>query len=752
MGLAIGLGLDARAVRAQGGTVAAPPNVALDDLPRDRMIYDSRASVGGSTALVALSGTALEPGTVIDLRAWDGTAEAARADGAAVADADGRWSAVLEVPRTALWLHPEARADGGPWMRGPARRRLAAGHVIALWQQSEHDNAQKDFYDLGTDDVIADPEAVQMIGRHLPGGTAGILHCADWAEGMRSALAAWAAQWIALVPGEKVMLVWQTKDGSSWNTAADDGTPAEEGAGYREWSDDLAMHALATGNGATTVGLAFSDWYASPRGRRENYVRQLLRLWFDVDDTGAASPAVPTWDHGFTELYGDYEATRWHIADPHRFESEDRQIEDCRGGVRADWDIAAAAGRILAPGLANLSYLNGYDDGAGGWTDYSHPGRLSDDGMNRFLRFTALQMAAALGRYGLTPPEFDRCEWEVGGAYIELWSSVGAVTTERLARGEPAIDAAAFPWATEVAGFRIDGTLADRAEIVSGRVRVYPLAGGTFDGSEVLTFGANGAAGNPAGATEDALSQDWWMNLPMVDMGVPILGRVPILPVPDAAVLANAVQGEPGAPQMWLSTDDPGQGYTRYAQGPVSENIGAGRHGLVYEQWVHLRGYGNWISEVQISDHRFMVEILDNSGSGEFGTVKAKIGRGFNANWAEVSLPNVLNRTRPFRIRVGARTFDGTRDPEIWVQIDDGAPVLASVAGNVSATDPGPLTSSKTLTFGADAPMARSRTRFWWGYQEPGIVPAGTPDFDVDPNGPSADYARLLYGGAPTPL
>ena len=752
MGLAIGLGLDARASRAQGGAGAAPPNLVLDDIPRDRMIYDSRASTGGDTAPVALSGTALEPGAVIDLRAWDGAGAVALAEGAATADADGRWSAVLEVPRTALWLHPEARADGGPWVRGPARRRLAAGHVIALWQQSEHDNAQKSFYNGGGTPAIADPEAVQMIGRHLPGGVSGILHCADGAAGMQSGLAAWAAQWIALAPGEKAMLVFNTKDGSSFGTALNDGTAAEEGAGHREWSDDVAMTALATADGATHVGLAWADWYAAPGSEGLSYGANRLRQFFRVDADGNA--VAKATDHDFADLY-DYALTRWHLADPHRFESENQSREDCRTAIRAVWRTAGAAGRILPPGLANVAYLNGYDDGAGGWTDYTHPGRLDADGMQRMMRFTALQMAAALGRYGLTPPAFDRCEWEAAGAWVEVWSSAGAVTTERLARGEAAIDAAAHPWATQVAGFLVDGAPADRAEIVAGRVRIHPLAGGTFDGSEVLTFGENGAAGNPA-AVEDALRQGWWKNLPVVDMGVPVLGRVPVLPMPDAAVLANTVEtGGGAAPALFERRADGGGIDTRFRQDDVGGSIGEGRGALSGQLSVVLdyalvndSDHEVW----EISDTRAEIKVVARSGIAQTGRMQVFFKDENMVNVAVFNFADAALTASGARLDVewGVRYPSATEPAAAWVRVNgalhDAPDVLAPAGGTLPA-----LPATRRLRYlGNSAPGRFSACRMWWGYAGPGILPSGAPDMLIGPDLAGINAHPWRTGGAAT--
>ena len=519
-------------------------DLTIEALPRDRFLYGSGAAIGENQGLVLMEGTG-QPGESISIRLLNED-DATHADypDLVTVGGDGSWSALLAVSRTAFWLRPRVKMGGGGWQAAPGDYRFAAAHLVDAWGQSEFDNAQKSYWSAQpTTPSISDPEAVQMIGRHLPGGTAGILYCADGAEGMTKGLAAWAEQWIALVPGEKVLVTWHTKDGSSWLTALDDDTSAVEGSGYREWSDDLAMFLLATGNRRTTVDLAYASWYATLQGEAATAIDKFLARAFRVDAAGNA--ADPGTDHDFTELYQGYARTRWYLADPHRFESEAESRELFRQNIRANWNVAGAAGRILAPGVGAINYQNGHDDDLDGvWTDTTHPGRQSDDGMPRLMRFMALQVAAALGRYDLEVPEIDNAAWEAGGAYLEMWSTAGPITTERLARGLPAIDKGAHPWANEVAGPTINGEAAADAVIAAGRIRVTPPSGELFDGADLADFAENGAAANPSGLLSDALGAGWYLNLPVVDVGVPILGRVPILPKPAPAVLANPLAAD----------------------------------------------------------------------------------------------------------------------------------------------------------------------------------------------------------------
>ena len=57
---------------------------------------------------------------------------------------------------------------------------------------------------------------------------------------------------------------------------------------------------------------------------------------------------------------------------------------------------------------------------------------------------TALAVLEAADLVPWPAPQFDNCLWEATGAYVEVWSSAGAVTTTRLARGEAALPALAL--------------------------------------------------------------------------------------------------------------------------------------------------------------------------------------------------------------------------------------------------------------------------------------------------------------------
>ena len=196
-------------------------------------------------------------------------------------------------------------------------------------------------------------------------------------------------------------------------------------------------------------------------------------------------------------------------------------------------------GYIRQPmGIEPNAYVNGRDDGAGSWTDLTHPAGATGDGQPAFARLTALAFLRAAGLVTWTIPEFDNCLWDPAGAYVEVWSSAGAVTTTRLARAEAALPAT-YPHWTTVMGFQINGAPAQNTSIVAGRVRITRNGGGAFISSDVLTFGDGGATGMVK-FPQDAQNATW-KNLPIVDLGIAGLDGLPVRPVPSAAVLANTL-------------------------------------------------------------------------------------------------------------------------------------------------------------------------------------------------------------------
>lgn len=332
----------------------------------------------------------------------------------------------------------------------------------------------------------------------------------------------------------------------------------------RPWIDEQAIHDYVTASGAK-VGLVGSSWYASPIGWGSNYGQG----WFEIvagtktDGSTLGSPRVIlsgtasqfTATNLLADLYGPYTDTKFVLYGPHRFEETVNLMDATHqvgGALRTDPDniqrIRASNKAMLANPLATmflkrpvdpLSYETGHTNGAGGWMDLAHPNDQTANGLARFARLSAHALMQAAGMTGYAVPEFDQATWEATGAYVDVGSSAGPVTTTRVARGNAPI-ALTYPHRTDVAGWQINGVPADRAELVAGKVRIYPNAG-SFTGPDTIRFGEGGGGGTLI-YPDDQIAEIW-KNFPVVDVGAWGIEGFPVSAMPAAAGLANTLPG-----------------------------------------------------------------------------------------------------------------------------------------------------------------------------------------------------------------
>ncbi|MGB3313152.1 MAG: LamG-like jellyroll fold domain-containing protein [Albidovulum sp.] len=561
--------LSLRATRpGQSGPGPQPGSVSIAGFSRDRTIFDSGAAFGLAAADVPLAGGGTA-GQVVQARAIsldDGGAATTAWIDIATIDGSGQWTGSISAPRAATWFRPEVRLKSQPGVSAQGMDRFGVGHVIAIWGQSEPDRILSAFHDNTPPPAIPDAEAVQIFDG---ADTSPVRHLLSDAAPLTAAAAAMAATLIATRPGEKFALVFHTVSGSDPRMLVDDSNPG------RSWAADKALHDFATADGQH-VGLAAVSWFAASGGLGASYGEALFPLFSGktIAGTPVSFPATITFgaggsyhaDHWFGELY-DYARTRWIPYGPHRFDIDADMLnathylgggmqfnlankEAARGSWRTMLTIPDAT-MFLPLGLEPLNYVNGRDDGAGGWTDISHPSGETSDGLQAWARLTALTVLQSAGLTGWQVPEFDNCLWESAGAWVEVWSSAGPVTTTRLARGEPALGAAHAHW-TDVMGFQINGQPAENMQIVSGRVRIFPNSG-TFTHTDMVQFGEGGASGMIS-YPDDHIAGTW-KNLPIVDIGAAGLDGVSVRPLADTAILANTLPV--GAPSFHSSGTGP---------------------------------------------------------------------------------------------------------------------------------------------------------------------------------------------------
>ena len=537
-------------------TVLPPSDVvSLAEFSRDRTLFDSGAGFGRTVATVPIAGGG-SAGQIVQARAVsldDGGATTTGWADVATIPAGGIWSGTIAAPRSTSWFRPEVRLKASPTVTAQGSNRFGVGHVIAIWGQSEPDRIISTFYDLTTAPVVADPEAVQLIyGAAATPARAFVTTALPFT----AAASAMASTLISTRPGEKFAVIFHTVPGTDPRALVDDADTS------RLWSADKALHDYATADGQK-VGLAAMSWFASPGSLGVNYGEALYPLFSGklLSGTAVSFPTNVTYggtlnypaDHWFGELY-DYANTKWVAYGPHRFDIDGDMIDATHyvGGAsqfnlinkqtsRESWRsmlTAPTATMFLPLGIEPINYENGVDDGAGSWTDLAHPAGNSVDGAQAYARLTALAVLEAADLTTWPAPAFDNCLWEVSGAYVEVWSSAGPVTTTRLARGDTALGAT-FPHWTTVMGFQINGQAAQNAQIVAGRVRIFKNGGGNFASTDSIQYGEGGATG-ALQFPEDQLNATW-KNLPIVNVGATGLNGISLRPLPSAAVLANTL-------------------------------------------------------------------------------------------------------------------------------------------------------------------------------------------------------------------
>ena len=633
---ALGLGL-ASLPQPTGEVFVPLTTISISNFSRDRTLFDSGAAFGRSEAVVPVSGTGTE-GETIELRlAPEGQTPTAWADFATV-DGAGNWQGEVTVLRQSDWLRVEVRMKSEPVTRAMTSNRFGVGHVIALWGQSEVVRIRSTVYNQVTPEPLLDDDSVQAMW--FDGGPV-VKHLSN-ADSHTAALAAMANVFMAERSGDKVALVFQAVSGTGFRDLVDDSNAS------RSWADEAALHSFATADGQH-VGLPSVSWFASPGSFAEHYEDALFPLFTGKTAAGApvSFPSAISYngtssyqaDHWFGELY-DEAHTRWVAFGPHKFDigadmrnatvlldgSPQSNLEN-KAQARESWRAMVANpnanGLFLPPGLEPLTYQNGVDDGQGGWSDQSHPASDSDDGAPMFARLMAHAILQSAGLTNWVMPVFNQSDWEPSGGYVDIWSNAGAITTPRIKRGLPALGSD-YPHWTEVFGWQINGEPAQRAEIIAGRVRLYPNEA-SFVASDVIQFGEGGATGMVK-FPEDHQAQTY-LNLPIVDAGLSGIDGVPLRPLIDAAVVQN-----PLVPMSSL--------FTTGATGPFfydPDTLGAGVERIAFQfdmaaglpssgTKMLMTSTGNYLRLESLANGRLRLRVRDSGGAVHVDYVQTAAG------------------------------------------------------------------------------------------------------------------------------
>lgn len=440
--------------------------------------------------------------------------------------------------------------------------------------------------DFDTGDPIAPPAAETTVGTETetsdghtqvaynpvsPG-----YHVVTDTDPRTTSFAAMANAWLGWAPDRPFRLAIHAVSGTHPAQLADD---AYVPSTPRGWADDAALNALARPYGQR-VGFLTASWFAGPRNWGNNYGANWFAFLTGRDlATGTSIAAGSTingafdLDHNLGDLY-DFAHTLFIPQGPHRFDTNTDMfsateegdgvpgsqgyamlaIENCRKSYRAMAANENAAAYMSPIALEAVNYSNGLSDGA----DSTHPTVDSHDGLPRSMELLTIGILRGMGAINIDPPEINAAAWQANGSYMEMWDSRQDLRTVRIARGDTPLGTTYDHW-TDVFAVQIDGSPAHRAEIVSGRVRVYPISG-VFTSASVITFGEGGAGGQME-FPEDFANEAWKNSL----IGQPVwpMEGLSAAPLPSAAVLATTVPSDVTAPAFSSST--PADGATGVA-------------------------------------------------------------------------------------------------------------------------------------------------------------------------------------------
>ncbi len=780
----------------RGGDAPPPPPpvgdaIALRAFSRDRTLFDGGAAFGRAEAEVPLAGTAT-PGRGVEARAvTEGGLPVTAWSRIAEGGADGAWSGAIKAPRGPDWMRPQVRLAEAPGVAATGARRFGVGHVIAVWGQSEVHQMLLPNQDNATPEPLLADDMVEIMWHDRERtGAAGVLHKRlTRADPHTAAVGAMANALIAGRPGERFAIVFQVQSGTSFTDLVND-SPGTK----RSWADDEAAHRYATADGQH-VGMAAASWFAAPSALGAAYEAALFPL-FTGRDAAGDPVAIPgehsyqggtaqtvRYDHGFGELYDD-EHTRWVPYGPHRFEPDEPlrdaktkadgtrhvkldNIEKCRRSWRAmavnpNGTNAKGEAIFLPIAVEPLNYLNGERDPATGlWGDLTHPASDTLDGLGQFGRLTAHACLRSAGLTSWPIPEFDRCAWDPAGAFVEVWSSAGPVTTTRRARGLPPLakdkSAAQAHW-TEAVGFEIDGRPATRAEITpEGRVRVHPREG-AFTKDSVLTYGA-GAATGALDAQAD-LTARLWMNVPIVDVGAARVEGVAVRPLPDARLLASTVSagtgsggtGSGGGSGGGSGTPAPAAFFTRGSGDAhfIGPALGDGVSGITVEMVVRLREQtASGTQELfEVTSTSIALDVDMRLGKGQV-RVTLEDSRGVKLIGGVYSDTGVLPVGRWVTIRLSAMQDigDGTGFARVTVDGVQAFPPAGDPGAGRFATTTGLFAANRSFeVLRAAEPIDVARVAIWKAARPDGARPATAP-YKVIEGGAAAANADAWKAG-----
>lgn len=461
--------------KAYAATLLTPSvnyTAALDPIARDQAILDSGFQRGLSYADFPLTGTTnATDGSVIEIRYVDSDTGTHTTGWSSLGTAlAGAFAGIAQVPRAPCWYRAEVRVQGSGAPAAQMANRFAAGHVWSIWEQS---NSAKllntSGISAGLYDAITYEGDVQITSR---GATLGqIIPVTEANKGtnwISPTVVSMANAWAALRGREKLLLVWNTKSGTSITNALNNN--AGDG---RDWVEDKLIHTTATDIG-TQVGAVFvPGWIESPIGFGSAIPEQYFSTFtgknyatgakIDIESLwGSANlpriPAAILADGTNTDLSGtvldganggiyDMRYTRACYFGPHgnnlslpaastyptlaSLPSYDTMTEAAAiagmvANAKVIWDSTNFPEVMSYPGATWGAFRD--------QSDTLHMDGGDRDGRQRHGLIHMFMMTKALGMHSYPVPVLDGRMDDPAGAYTDMWVTGRNLTTERLRR------------------------------------------------------------------------------------------------------------------------------------------------------------------------------------------------------------------------------------------------------------------------------------------------------------------------------
>jgi hypothetical protein len=560
-------GLLSNVVSGDGFTTAAGGSLTtlslVEDWP-DREVFPIRGSIGQTTARRTLTFQGSAGGTVqVQTRDDEFAGAGTRAyEDLGVIPPSGTLVIDWTEDRTPFWAKLGYRFKEATGVGGVSVNRFAVGDVIAVMGQSEVANIWTTTYSpIANAPAVDYPDDVAVFtGPLAPGNRVWVSNTTKGSAAHVDLANAYSGKF----PRSKLKFIVIARQGTSPANALDDSNTS------RNWSDDDAVFRLGTSNLKTMPSVLLIHWVVAPLGWNNNYGK----IWSEIltqkrsNGTPFTLPNSTSYsggfhlDHTYAEWFGSYPETRvsmvWMQEDSYPGATPSTPSTTATNmNLRKDFLAQRAAQSHFAAILDTLPIRDIPQQDRK--RDLIHPQWAPAlpgprDGSSR-MAISMLDLALETnGQVTRKHPVLDRVYMPANRAFIEFYSSAGAITTERLRRGE-ALPAGMRP-VCGIARTPAGGAPLSETDytIVNGRIRYTP-PGGTVSATD--TFGPDISA-NMGWRTCSAADRNgyFWKDMPVVvdagalqgttgnELGVAALE---IWTAP-SSVWVNAVGGSPYVP------------------------------------------------------------------------------------------------------------------------------------------------------------------------------------------------------------